>query len=58
MENVYSVGSLFPFFVKKIKSDFLFMRIVKDTNGIVRCMAMNCPKVKLMFLFSFLLYEQ
>ena len=56
MENVCVLcWGLFPFFVKKMKSHFLFMRIVvKDIQGIVRSMAVNCPKLKLMFLFSLL----
>jgi len=56
VENVCVLcWGLFPFFVKKMKSHFLFMRIVvKDIQGIVRSMAVNCPKLKLMFLFSLL----
>ena len=47
--------NLFPFLLKKIKSDFVFMRsVVEDIQGTVRCMAVNCPKLKWMFLFSLL----
>jgi len=46
VENVCVLcWGLFPFFVKKMKSHFLFMRIVvKDIQGIVRSMAVNCKK--------------